>query len=120
MKKYDSNCGYCGIRLNPMRIDHIIPRAFFKVTVANKIQVPDFLKHLTENDVDHIDNLMPCCQSCNSYKSAYHLEEFRYQLSQQLKRDEENSINFRLAKRFGLLKVVENVTIRFYFEGYGK
>lgn len=49
-------CWYCGGELNPFgnfTIDHIIPK------------------------LETIENLVPCCRSCNSQKHTLGLEEFR-------------------------------------------
>jgi len=117
-RKCGGRCGYCGdeIEIKAMTIDHIIPKELFEITVANKIHVPDFLAHLTESDVNHYDNLLPSCRYCNNYKGAYHLHEFRYELTQQLKRAEEKSVNFRLAKRYGMIQEIQVPEIIFYFE----
>src|SRR5665647_2382576 len=62
--KYGGHCAYCGglINTKEMQIDHIIPKAFFLWHIKNKYKIPLFLLHLTEADVNHIDNLMPTCR----------------------------------------------------------
>lgn len=47
----DGKCWYCGIQTNPFRdftIDHVMP--------------------LVKGGSDSLDNLVPCCKSCNSRK----------------------------------------------------
>lgn len=115
--KYNGHCAYCGekIKYKDMQVDHIIPKVDFVRHVANRIHVPDFLKHLTVDDVNHIDNLNPACKVCNKWKSFHHLELFRSEIEMQVKRLNAYSANYRMAKRFGL--ITENVKpIFFYYE----
>lgn len=98
-----------------MQVDHIISQRNFWGDVKNKYGVPDFLSHLTENDVNHIDNLMPSCRSCNGYKSAMTLERFRKEISLQLERLNLRCTNYKIAKRFGMIQENNNPII-FYFE----
>ena len=115
--KFNRKCAYCGndITISKMQIDHIIPKEYFVRHVKNKINVPYFLKHLTEFDVNNMDNLFPSCGSCNNYKHSNYLELFRMELQEQLKRLNDRSTNYKLAKRFNQL--IETPTpILFYFE----
>lgn len=115
--KYNGKCAYCGcdITLKKMQVDHIIPKIDFAIHIKNRIRIPDFLKHLTESDVNHIDNLNPACSICNKWKSAHHLELFRSELFEQIKRLNAYSSNYRIAKRYGLLEETLK-PIKFYFE----
>jgi len=115
--KYKGHCGYCGekIELKRMQVDHIIPEAYFVIHIKNKFKIPTFLLHLTENDVNHIDNLMPSCPVCNNWKSVYNLETFRDEIYKQIERLNKYSASFRFAKRYGLVVEYE-YPIRFYFE----
>jgi 5-methylcytosine-specific restriction endonuclease McrA len=115
--KYNGRCGYCGIQIaiKDMQVDHIISKLNFIQQLTNKIHVPLFLKHLTVADLNHKDNLMPTCRVCNKWKSSFHLELFRHELQQQLKRLNEYNSNYRIAKRYGLIAEVEK-PIMFYFE----
>lgn len=117
--KYNGKCCYCStdITIKEMQIDHVVPKRYFIQHVKTKIFIPAFLSHLNEFDVNHIDNLMPSCFSCNNYKKDSPLELFRSELQEQIKRLNERSVNYRLAKRYGQL--VETPTpIIFYFETY--
>ena len=115
--KFNGRCAYCGgeIGFSMMQIDHIIPRRNFLWHVKNRFKVPLFLKHLTENDVNHIDNLFPSCKTCNSWKTAFDIETFRDELEKQIKRLNNYSANYRMAKRYGLVEETEKPII-FYFE----
>lgn len=98
-----------------MHVDHIIPKEYFVIHVKNKFRVPSFLNHLTENDVDHPDNLMPSCPVCNRWKTTFHLELFRSEVQAQIERLNHNSAGYRLAKKYGLVEEINNPVV-FYFE----
>lgn len=119
--KYTGHCAYCGeeIKYKDMQVDHIIPQVDFVRHVTNRTYVPDFLKHLTVDDVNHIDNLNPACRGCNKWKSFHHLELFRSEIEMQVKRLNTYSANYRMAKRFGLIEENEKKVI-FYFEWHEK
>lgn len=79
------------------------------------LRVPNFLKHLDENDVNHIDNLYPSCRKCNNFKTSFTLEIFRSELEKQLERTKKSSSSYRRALQFG--QVVETPKpIVFHFE----
>jgi hypothetical protein len=116
-EKCNGHCAYCGeeILIKDMQVDHIIPKRNFSLQVKNKFNVPDFLKHLAEFDVNHIDNLLPACRSCNNYKSTFHLELFRSELGKLAERLNKTSSIYRISKRFGNI-IENNKPIIFYFE----
>lgn len=105
--KYDGLCAYCGCDLteHPFNVDHLIPKRRYK--------------NRSENDPpsgsDDIENLMPCCESCNCCKSDSTLEQFRYRILDRLARLNECSSEYRIAKRFGLIKETSK-EIQFHFE----
>jgi 5-methylcytosine-specific restriction endonuclease McrA len=103
--------------IREMQVDHIIPKKNFVVDIINKVYIPEFLYHLQEYDVDHIDNLFPTCRTCNNWKNVYNLEQFRKEISIQVERLEKNSANFRIAKRFWLIQETGK-QVKFYFEKY--
>ena len=116
--KYNGHCGYCGCELktqSDMQVDHIVPKSSFLWHIKNKHRIPEFLRHLTENDVDNFKNLMPACRICNKWKSAFDLELFRHEISEQIKWLNEYNANYRLAKRYGLIQEIDRPII-FYFE----
>ena len=115
--KYDGHCAYCGTKIDykNMQVDHIIPQREFANHITRGFRIPAFLKHLTDLDVNHIDNLNPACRVCNNWKSAHDLELFRKELYEQIKRLNAYSSNYRIAKKYGLLE--ESLKpIVFYFE----
>lgn len=108
--KYDGYCAYCGeqITYKNMQVDHIYPKdrahIYFKETG----------KH-----VDDISNLNPSCRICNNYKYNWDIELFRKNLSKQVERARKTSMNFRMAERYGLIKIT-NKPVEFYFESVEK
>lgn len=117
--KCNGKCGYCGesITIKEMQVDHIISQRNFWGDVMNKIRVPTFLKHLTIDDVNHIDNLMPACRYCNKWKDTFTVEDFRNEIMAQVERANKYSSNYRMAKRYGLVtESVYEKPLNFYFE----
>jgi 5-methylcytosine-specific restriction endonuclease McrA len=115
-EKTNGRCAYCGDELNGVfQVDHIIAKRIFENSVHNKFKIPSFLQHLTIYDVNHIDNLLASCRVCNKWKDTHHLELFRSELQQQIKRLNDYSTNYRIAKKYGLVQETPN-TILFYFE----
>jgi 5-methylcytosine-specific restriction endonuclease McrA len=119
--KFNGHCAYCGaeITIKEMQIDHIIPQNLFKQYVHNKFQIPYFLDHLTESDVNHIDNLFPSCRSCNNYKNSNSLEYFRKMLNIMLNEKHEylfkSKSKMQIAINMGCLEISKWNGI-FYFE----
>ena len=99
--RFGGRCGYCGQETERLCVDHVIP-------------IFSSHRHADKN-LNDPSNLMPACFSCNNYKTSHDLESFRQELSIQVKRAREHSLNFRLAERFGLIEVTEK-PIRFFFE----
>jgi len=114
--KCNGKCAYCGSELNgKFQVDHIIPQRDFISYVIKNFKIPPFLSHLTPDDLNHIDNLLPACSVCNKWKSSHHLELFRSEISEQIKRLNNWSANYRFAKRYNLIQETPK-RIVFYFE----
>lgn len=118
-EKCNGKCAYCGndISLKEMQIDHIIPQRNFEMHVKNKYKIPTFLTHLTIDDLNDNDNLLPACRVCNGWKSTYHLDLFRSEIEEQTKRLNERSSNYRMAKKYGLIEETK-IPVVFYFEQF--
>ena len=114
--KYKCKCAYCGeqLEIKQMQVDHLIPQSNFIWHIKNNRNIPDFLKHLTIDDINHIDNLMPACRQCNFYKGSWSLDGFREQLATIIERIKKPFI-VRLALKYGIIsfKPFDN---KFYFE----
>ena len=116
LNKYGGRCAYCGCELKgKFQVDHLISQRNFEWHLRNQYKIPAFLEHLTLADVNHIDNLMPACCSCNNYKSTCDLETFRKEIQMQPERLMRAKPMVRLAERFGLVKIQEKPVV-FYFE----
>ena len=118
--KYNCKCAYCGegLEYKNMQVDHIIPQIDFAHFVKNKHPefVPKFLEHLTENDINHIDNLNPSCRQCNFYKSAHRLEYFRKLITTLHERIMKPFIS-RLGAKYGIIQI-NDWDGKFYFEKF--
>lgn len=107
LAKTGGHCAYCGVKLTGRwQVDHVVPR--WHVDQYRKRYPADF-------DVNHPDNLMPTCCSCNNYKSGNPLEVFRSMIARQVEILRRDRPTFRLAERYGLVKC-EPRDIVFYFE----
>ena len=100
--KTDNKCWYCGniITEKNFEVDHIEP-------IRRGQECSDKL-YL-------IGNLAPSCRPCNRFKTVFTVEEFREELSLQVKRGLGYSVNMRNANRFGLIKIIDKPII-FHFE----
>ena len=117
-RKFNYRCAYCGCTNSKLQVDHIVPVAFAHHLDNDYLKqkyVPEFLHHLTSDRINDIDNLIPACRSCNLFKGAQQLEDFRRSLMLQPERAEKTSVNYRMSKRFGLIEETGK-EVEFYFE----
>lgn len=105
---FNGHCAYCGTIPEKLQVDHVIPH-----------QQNSYQQRAKNFDVDSIENLLPSCAPCNNYKITYSLEEFRKMVGRQTELARKQSVNFRMAERFGLLEVKEFGN-EFYFEKFRK
>lgn len=115
LEKTNGFCAYCGTYLTKeiYHIDHVIPKRRYSGTYRQLVERGIYPKY--EIGSDHIDNLMPCCQSCNSCKRDSSLEEFRDRLYDRITRLNRHSSEYIIAKRFGLIEETDTPIV-FYFE----
>ena len=108
--KCDGHCAYCGVEitLKQMQVDHIQPH-WHTFTEQQASQ-----SNIVKGSHD-LDNLNPSCARCNKWKSTYSVEHFRKVVETSLERLERDTPNFRLARDYGLIEVIEKPVI-FYFE----
>lgn len=106
--KCGGHCAYCGekITIKQMQVDHIVSQFHFRLNLNKKY---------TDKEMNDISNLLPTCRVCNKWKSSHSLEQFRYEISQQLKRLNEYNANYRFAKKYNLIEETPHQII-FYFE----
>lgn len=101
-KKYDGHCAYCGIDLyGKFTIDHIEAR--------HRDKTP------SERGKNSVENYNPCCMSCNASKQDMTIEEWRAYLINKIIRLSEESSNFRILNRFGIIEITDK-PIKFHFE----
>lgn len=99
--KTGGRCYYCGLVLDwetTFTIDHIVPRS--------------------KGGKHHIENVVPCCRSCNSGKGNRTLEDFRFSRSMQLFQ-QQTGVNFTIAQLAYLKSIgvyIEIPTYIFWFE----
>lgn len=121
--KYGDKCAYCGCDLpdKGWHADHIEP----VLRISERDTSPKYsgmfkLKAtggFTYEERECVENYNPSCAPCNLFKSTFSVEQLRYQISQQIIRARNTSVNFRVAERFGLLQTVDK-PVQFWFEVY--
>lgn len=102
--KYNGHCAYCGCELEykDMQVDHLIP-------------LNDWNNSHTDEELWHMNNLMPSCRLCNHYKRSYTLEHFREAIEKiPFKLNRDNYI-YRVGLKYGMVSANEH-SIKFYFE----
>lgn len=106
-RKYNHKCAYCGCDLEykDMQVDHV------KSVYANT----DIKQTMSNEEMYHIDNLMPSCRQCNFYKSSMKLEDFRRRLTTTMMDNLQKEFTYRLALKYGLIEECIK-PIQFYFE----
>lgn len=107
--KCNGKCGYCGIdlKMKEMQVDHIVSQFHYRLNIHKK--------YTDNDDMNHIDNLLPTCRICNKWKSSHSLETFRKEIELQVKRLNMYSPNYRFAKKYKLIQETEHKIV-FYFE----
>ncbi len=126
--KYGGRCAYCGdILQKGWHVDELLPcRRKQKwipgnwegdPTCENVVYkegrwVSDGYEHPERL---HIDNQMPACASCNINKHSMELEDFRKLIQGFMKHLNEVNVQYKVAKRYGLITETPKPVI-FYFE----
>lgn len=96
--KCKGHCAYCGCALDykDMQVDHVVP--------------------IRKNGEDTIGNMLPACRSCNHYKSTLTVEQFRQMVEKMPETLMRDSVTYKNAVRFGLVKPTPH-KVMFFFEG---
>mgnify|MGYP000070582566 CR=1 FL=1 len=103
-----TQCGIYEITIKQMQVDHIEPH--WHTLTENEAERAKIKKGSHD-----LQNLNPSCSRCNKWKSTYSVEHFRKVVETSLNRLERDTPNFRLARDYGLIEVIEKPVI-FYFE----
>ena len=103
--KYNNKCAYCGCELKKgWHVDHLEP-------IVRNWRNGTCEKPENEN----LENYNPSCASCNIQKNSYTLEQFRNNIKQFVSSLNQYSIQYKFAKKYGLVKETE-IEVKFYFE----
>lgn len=107
--KYGGKCAYCGCELQKgWHVDHIEAR-------WHNMNQSDAQRLGMKKGDDCIENYNPACPRCNNWKGTWTLEQFRIEISEQIKRLIAYSSNYRMAKDYGLIQETGTPVV-FYFE----
>ena len=142
--KYDGHCAYCGDPLKKgWHVDELLPvirkkkwikSGFYHKQTGNvKIYNDGGFKNSDyewkdgkwiADGMEHperltIDNQMPSCPSCNINKHSGSVEEFRSLITGFMKHLNEINTQYKIAKRYGLVKE-NDIEVVFYFEKFEK
>lgn len=136
--KFGGRCSYCGDELQKgWHIDHSEPIRR-KTKITGRIFVTkDTGTIATEADIetgnykilpsrtvpdgchkpeyDNIENMMPACPSCNINKHSMNIEEFRSFIARFIKSLNKTNVQYKVSKRYGLIKETMKPVV-FYFE----
>lgn len=95
-EKFGGHCSYCGLQLKAKgwHVDHVIP--------------------VSAGGVDDISNLFPSCATCNFFKNAMSLEDFRNTIYEQTYK----KAGFILAARFNQI-TPHPTRVEFWYEKQG-
>jgi 5-methylcytosine-specific restriction endonuclease McrA len=122
--KYGGKCAYCGSDLHKgWHVDHLEPCR--RIVHLVQVEQPEgvypryrwvekFIGY-ANSEANHMDNYLPSCRRCNGWKSTHSLEQFRFEIAEQVKRARAYSCNFRMAEDFELVEET-NKPVIFYLE----
>lgn len=115
--KFGGRCAYCGCELpeKGWHADHV-EAVLRKWRFGKDLQTIATGEHWRP-EYDVMENLFPACAPCNLFKATFPVEEFREQVSEQVARARQYSVNFRTAERFSQIKVTQTPIV-FWFERY--
>lgn len=123
--KFSGRCAYCGCELEKgWHVDEFLPVKRIHATLPaynnGKKWVPAKMVWTGKYDHPermHIDNQMPACPSCNINKHSMSIEEFRGLIGGFMKHLNNVSVQYKIAKRFGLVQETM-IEVKFYYENF--
>ena len=113
--KYGGRCAYCGEQLQKVwHVDEILP------IVRNYVFDKQKRRYVHDGTCQYperitIENQMPSCPSCNINKHSDSLESFRDRISGFVVSLNRDSVQYKVAKRYGQIQETQKPII-FYFE----
>lgn len=120
--KFGGKCAYCGCDLvKGWHVDEIEPiRRNWEYKYSEKTK----MNYRVTTDCLHperltITNQNPACASCNINKHSMSLEEFRESIAKFVNSLNQYSVQYKIAKRYGLVQET-NIEVKFFFESYSK
>lgn len=139
--KCGGRCAYCGTELKKgWCVDHVepvgrttksVPGYYRSKSTKERIEQKDLpekwyegFEYIQEKQVfdkmnhperDTVENSLPSCFSCNSYKSSFGLETFKKQIGLLVGRMNDSSTQYKIAKRYGLIQETGK-EVTFYYE----
>lgn len=125
-QKFGGRCAYCGCKLQKnWHVDEVEPiqrRIKYKRDINGHVIHNDKFQPVCETIIQHperliIDNQFPSCPSCNMMKKDYSIEGFRCLIQGFIKSLNSYSVQYKLAKKYGLIQETGK-EVKFYFETY--
>lgn len=143
--KYGGRCAYCGCELQKgWHVDEIEPVRRKRKWVDSHWQDKVTGETVPQKEVDkyaegeiyakykwvegdwvndgyshperlHLDNQNPACASCNINKHSDSLEDFRKMIAYFIETLNKNSVQYKIAKRYGLIQET-GIDVKFFFE----
>jgi 5-methylcytosine-specific restriction endonuclease McrA len=112
--KFGGKCAYCGCELvKGWHVDHLEPvRRSYDFSHEKRKFIAAGVTH---PERENMDNYMPACASCNINKHSMSLEDFRSAIKGFMNHLNNISVQYKIAKRYGLL-TENNIEVKFYFE----
>lgn len=116
-QKYGGHCAYCGVRLDKMQADHLLPCVrITRDCHGRPLPAAECKMYHPERNV--MSNMMPACPGCNHHKGGQLLEVWRDILQRSAAILRRDNSTFRAGERIGIIKVTEQPVV-FYFERRG-
>lgn len=121
-EKTKGKCALCAEELEEkFAVTYIVNPARFNNLMTKHKQspgtdIPSYLEHLESHDGTHPDNMLACCISCNLHKKDMSVEQFREKVVSTVGTLDKHNMNYKIAKRFDLIKETDRSKIIFYFE----
>lgn len=114
-QKTDGRCYYCGCELpDRWHVDHLFPKNK-EHWLGNEVMMEETCAPNDLKSIEEFRNKVPSCPRCNIRKGALDVEQFRDEISQQVKRLKRDVSQFQLALDYGLVEETDKEVV-FYFE----